>query len=184
MENVIENITPYSYLNGHELVLYIKGKMKSDLRWVWLTENENWSNQSNFIGNNNVKLSKGWENFHVWVNRRREETYGWNGMKYCFSSSHSVFPLMMSLMSITANNHTHIYQLCISMQLQIKREHSPDIYQPHQTASAGLTSTSCEECLSDPFGPHAQSDRSDRSSLCSGLYSPDPLQRARHSFNP
>lgn len=48
---------------------------------------------------------------------RRGETYGWKGMKYCFSSSHSAFPLMMSLISITANKHRYIYiyQLCVSM---------------------------------------------------------------------
>lgn len=34
--------------------------------------------------------------------REENRTYGKKGMKYCFSSSHSIFPLMISLMSITA----------------------------------------------------------------------------------
>lgn len=42
--------------------------------------------------------------------RERDETYGWKGMKYCFSSSHSIFPLMMSLMSITVNGDRNISQ--------------------------------------------------------------------------
>ncbi len=46
-------------------------------------------------------------------NTWRGKTYGWNGMKYCFSSSHSVFPLMMSLMSITANRHRYISCVCM-----------------------------------------------------------------------
>lgn len=38
------------------------------------------------------------------------ETYGKKGMKNCFSSSHSIFPLMMSLMSITTKERK---KLCL-----------------------------------------------------------------------
>lgn len=47
-------------------------------------------------------------------------TYGKKGMKNCFSSSHSIFPLMMSLMSITGGTrkqnglfHTCVECVCV-----------------------------------------------------------------------
>lgn len=39
---------------------------------------------------------------------KKNRTYGKKGMKNCFSSSHSIFPLMRSLMSITAKKRKHM----------------------------------------------------------------------------
>lgn len=52
-----------------------------------------------------TRMGKGVGNLGI---KEENRTYGKKGMKNCFPSSHSIFPLMISLMSITAKTRKQI----------------------------------------------------------------------------
>lgn len=61
-------------------------------------------------------------------------TYGKKGMKNCFSSSHSIFPLMMSLMSITGNTRKQngLFHMCVERVCYVPSLATSEAIFPHR----------------------------------------------------